>query len=210
VSAERNRRRSRRGRPGEELLGLRPVPGLLGLLVRHRDPSAVVPRPRLSKYRRSALRGSFGLSASYSATACSGTFICSATPERIPRSRNGTPSRSATRGPTTCPPAPKRAARVTTGATLVMTSPVPSATGFPSAQPEQVLPGPGDDHGVRIGRPRLGLDLGRVAVVQVQRPHPALRGAGGRRDPDPRALSLQTLGPSRSAASSCPCTKART
>ena len=58
-----------------------------------------------------------------------------------------------------------------------------------SAQPEEVLPGPGDHQRVRVGRPGVGVDRGRVQVVQVHRPHPFLGDAGGQGDRDPQALA---------------------
>lgn len=50
-----------------------------------------------------------------SAMASSGMPACLAAASVMARSRNGTPSRSATRGPTVLPPAPYRLASVTTG-----------------------------------------------------------------------------------------------
>ena len=74
-------------------------------------PLTVAVRPRAEVSRSSLVRGCWSMSA----TACSGRPVCLATASGMARSRNGTPSRLATRGPTTLPPAPNRAASVTTG-----------------------------------------------------------------------------------------------
>jgi hypothetical protein len=100
------------GRGGDELLGLGTVPVLVedeaahGRGVGDRDPAQASEQPADAALLLRLVVAGGGLL---------GSRIRAATAFRIPRSRKSTPRRSATRGPTTVPPAPWKAARVTTG-----------------------------------------------------------------------------------------------
>lgn len=63
-------------------------------------------------------------------------------------------------------------------------------SGDGSAQPEQVLSGVGHHQRVRIGRPGVDIDGGRVQIVQVDRPGGLLRDAGRQSNGHPVAFPV--------------------